>query len=106
MPYNYQADVCQLIAKRYDTKSNVKSGRFQSQLGASYVSSHTEELWYNETVCLWMTIYEENRRTKYSKCDEFIKMVKSMLKCFGFIEPSSGPYDREKLLLEQQWMFL
>ena len=22
-----------------------------------YVSSHTEDLWYNETVCLWMTIY-------------------------------------------------
>ena len=22
-----------------------------------YVSSHTEEFWYNETVCLWMTIY-------------------------------------------------
>ena len=27
------------------------------QLQASYVSSHTEELWYNETVCQWMTIY-------------------------------------------------
>ena len=23
---------------------------------ASYVSSYTEELWYNETVCLWMAI--------------------------------------------------
>ena len=21
------------------------------------LDSHTEELWYNETVCLWMTIY-------------------------------------------------
>ena len=24
---------------------------------ASFESSHKEELWYNETVCLWMTIY-------------------------------------------------
>ena len=28
------------------------------QLRESWVSSHTEELWYNETVCLWMTIYK------------------------------------------------
>ena len=43
-----------LLAERSDTKSNVK---FRSQLQASYVLSHTEELWYNETVCLWMTKY-------------------------------------------------
>ena len=43
-------------------------------------------------------------KTKYSKCDEFI-IVNSMLKCFGFIKPSSGLYDGEKLWLEQQWMF-
>ena len=30
---------------------------FRSQLRESSVSSHIEELWYNETVCLWMTIY-------------------------------------------------
>ena len=30
---------------------------FQSQLEASYVSSLIEELWYNKTACLWMTIY-------------------------------------------------
>ena len=41
-----------LRAEGYDTKSNVKLGRFQSQLQASYVSSHTEVLWYNKTVCL------------------------------------------------------
>ena len=46
-----------LLAERYDTKSNVKLGGFRSQLQASDVSSRTEELWYNETVCLWMTIY-------------------------------------------------
>ena len=39
------------------TKSNVKLGGFRSQLRVSYVSSHTEELWDNETVCLWMRIY-------------------------------------------------
>ena len=46
-----------LLAERSDTKSNVKLGGFRSQLQASYVSRHTEELWYNETVCLWMNIY-------------------------------------------------
>ena len=46
-----------LLAERSDTKSNVKLGGFWSQLHAPYVSSHTEELWYNETVCLWKTIY-------------------------------------------------
>ena len=35
----------------------VKLGGFRFQFQASYVSSQTEELWYNETVCLWMTIY-------------------------------------------------
>ena len=46
-----------LLNERYDTKSNIKLGGFWSQLQASYVSSHTEELWYNETVCQWMTLY-------------------------------------------------
>ena len=45
MPHNSCADVVRLLAERYDTESNVK-------LQASYVSSHTKELWYNETVCL------------------------------------------------------
>ena len=44
--------VVRLRVKRYDTKSNVKLGGFWSQLQASYASSHAEELWYNETVCL------------------------------------------------------
>ena len=43
------------LAEWSDTKSNVKLGGFQFQFQASNVSSHTEELWYNETVCLWMT---------------------------------------------------
>ena len=45
MPYNSRADVIRLLADRYDSKSNVKSGRFRSQIQASYVSSHTEEFW-------------------------------------------------------------
>ena len=41
-----------LLAQRYDTKSG-----FRSQLQASYVSRHTEELWGNETVCLCIYFY-------------------------------------------------
>ena len=48
--------VC-LLAERSNTKSNVKLGAFRSQLQASNVSTYIEELGYNETVCLWMTIY-------------------------------------------------
>ena len=57
MSHNYLADVVRLLAKWYDNKSNVKLGGFRSQLQASDVSNLTEELWYNETVLLWMTIY-------------------------------------------------
>ena len=46
-----------LLAEWYDTKSNVKLGGFRPQLQASYMFSHTEELWYKEIICLWMTIY-------------------------------------------------
>ena len=46
-----------LFAERYDTKSNIKLCGFLSQLKTSYVSSHTEELSYNETICLWMKMY-------------------------------------------------
>ena len=45
------------VGERYDTKSNVNSDRFLSELEASCVSSHTYQLWFNETLCLWMTIY-------------------------------------------------
>ena len=34
---------------------------------------------------------------KYFKCDEFMMMVKSMLKHFSFIKPSLGLYDGKKL---------
>ena len=43
MHYNSRADKVRLLAERYDTKSNVKLGGFQSQLQGSYVSSHTKK---------------------------------------------------------------
>ena len=46
-----------LLAEQCDTKSNVKLGGFWLQLQASYVSSHTEGLWYKKTVCGWLYIY-------------------------------------------------
>ena len=39
------AYVVHLLAKRSETKSNVKLDAFRSQLQASYMSSHTEEFW-------------------------------------------------------------
>ena len=33
-----------LMAERYDVKSNIKLGGFRSQLQATYIFSHTEEL--------------------------------------------------------------
>ena len=56
MRYYSWVDVCRLLAKRYDTKFDINMGGFQSQLKAFCVSSHTDELWYNETVHLWMII--------------------------------------------------
>ena len=56
-PNNSLADEVPLLAERSDTKSNVNLGGFRSQIQTSYVSSHTDELWYNEKVCQWMTIY-------------------------------------------------
>ena len=47
MPDNSLADVVHLLGEQSHTKSNVKLGGFWSELQASYVSSHTEELWYN-----------------------------------------------------------
>ena len=37
-------------------------------------------------------------KTKWSKCEEFIKTLKSALKRFGFIKPLSGLYDGEKFV--------
>ena len=54
------------MAERYDTNPSVNLVGFRSQLQASYVSSPTEELWFNETVYLWMIIDTPNRGTEYS----------------------------------------
>ena len=40
------------MAERYDAKSNVKLIWFRSKFQASYMYSHTEEMWSNETVWL------------------------------------------------------
>ena len=45
------------MAEWLDTKSRVKLDGLGSKFGPSCLSSHTEQLWYNETVSLWMTIY-------------------------------------------------
>ena len=45
------------MAYRLATTSSIKLSEFRSQPEVSYVSSHTEELWYNETVYLCITIY-------------------------------------------------
>ena len=50
-PFSYD-EVTDACVVRYPT--NVKSADFRSQLEAFPVSSHTDELWYNETVCLWI----------------------------------------------------
>ena len=47
MAYNFRADVVRLLAEWYDSKSNIKLDGFRSQLQVLYVSSHTEELWFN-----------------------------------------------------------
>ena len=52
-----------LLAEQSDPKFNVKLGGFRSRLQASHVSSHTEEMWYNETV-------RKSNATK--KCTQFL----------------------------------
>ena len=43
--------------KEEHVKARVKLGGFWFQLEAFCMSSKNEELWYNETVCLWMILY-------------------------------------------------
>ena len=68
-----------LLAKRSDTKSNIKLGGFRSQLQASYVSSHTEELWYNKTVCGGLYIYLLTKETRIQSQDESYQKLKKMV---------------------------
>ena len=97
--YNFRVDGVRLLAERYDTKSNVKLVGFQSQLQASNVSSHTEELWYNETVCLWLTIYiyiyiyiyidvdqqEERKKVLFTILNTIIRRPQQKHKSWNFI---------------------
>ena len=54
MPYNSWADVCQLMAERYDTKSNINLVGFDP----SVKCPTSQTTWrYNETVCGWQYIY-------------------------------------------------
>ena len=73
--HNSRAIVVRLLAERYDTKSNVKLGEFRSQLQTSYVSSHIEELWYNETACLWMTLYIWSSALPYTSVSPTLLIV-------------------------------
>ena len=48
------------MADRLDIMSNVKLGRFRSQLKASSLFSYTEEFWYNEVddnIYIYIYIY-------------------------------------------------
>ena len=47
---------------RYPT--GVKSAGFQFLLEASRVFCPTEQLWYNKTVCQWMTMYATTHKKK------------------------------------------
>ena len=44
-------------------QTDTKSAGFRSQLKVTCGSSHTEELCFNGTVCLWMTIYKYHTMT-------------------------------------------
>ena len=48
--------VCIYIYIIKENPTTFQPVRFLSQLRESSLSSQTEESWYNETVCLWMTI--------------------------------------------------
>ena len=60
-----------LLAEWSDTKSDVKLGGFRSQLQASYVWSHTEELWF-KGIYIWKKRNENEQRNPYSKKAKFI----------------------------------
>ena len=58
--YEYMPQNSFTYTKIYDTSgvryvTYIKSTKFWSQVEASCMSSHTEELRYNGTVCLWRT---------------------------------------------------
>ena len=84
-----------LLVERSATKSNVKFAGFLSQLQASNVSSHTEELWCNEKVSLWMIIYMYIYIHIYSDYHFFAEEVhlldsqKALVQMHGIPQPKS-----------------
>ena len=51
-----------LVSVRLCYRADVKLTGFRSSLEAFCMSNYTDELWYNETVCLEMTIYTPTLR--------------------------------------------
>ena len=62
-----------------DTMSSLKLGGFRSQFESYHVSSHTEELWYNETVCLWMIIYifDVSEKLYHFVIEQLVEMIRN-----------------------------
>ena len=83
---------------------NVKLGRFRSQLQASYLFSYIGELWYNEWVCLWMTIhiYIYKRWTKAMRNFEYMIFF-SFIVLINFNSKSSS--EEKSLFVELKVFF-
>ena len=78
---------------------------FRSQFEASRGFSHTEELWYNELVCLWITIFILN--TIYILfiiyCMQYIYIRISLLITVSIKKKKNEFYKRHmKLLIMKQ----
>ena len=81
---------------------------FRFQLEAACVSSHTKELWYKETVCLWMTIYIYISII-FSWCPKTLGVEYSNIVClFSLFNVTSifGGYLKAILPEEQYWYYL
>ena len=85
----------------FEYPARVKSGRF---LIKHLMSSHTDELWYKKTVCLWMTIYIYLVRRKTWKAEvkrfSFKDIISSEMFCFSpyehFYTQPKGFWNTEK----------
>ena len=74
------------MAEWLDTMTCVKLSGFWSQVEASHVSTHTEELRYNQTVCPRVTVY--------IYIYIYIMLCVNMVLCIHHMDP--GKADREK----------
>ena len=86
---------------RYPT--DVKSAGFQSQQKAYHLCSHTEELWYNETICMWMIyiyIYIYIRYVREEICIFWIYLFCSYIcACFQLVAFVREPICPKALLM-------